>query len=116
MSCRETSEQAWVVDGQEDLGPDPDRPGVHRFRPKTRRLLIYSEPQAFKDGYIILLADDAPCREFFGRRITTPDLLDRISSDAGCKTVRPLTEMNVRSRWYTRICLDSRRTSSAPLT
>lgn len=66
----------WVVDGQEDLGPDPDRPGEHIFRPKTRRLLIYSDPQAFKDGYIVLLADDAPSREFLGRRITSPDLLD----------------------------------------
>ncbi|KAK4947988.1 hypothetical protein LTR10_013041 [Elasticomyces elasticus] len=66
----------WVVDGQEDLGPDPDRPGEHNFRPRTRRLLIYSEPQAFKDGYIVLLADDAPSREFFGRRITSHDLLD----------------------------------------
>nr|KAK5434533.1 hypothetical protein LTR18_010408 [Exophiala xenobiotica] len=66
----------WVVDGQEDIGPDPDRPGEHIFRPKTRRLLIYSDPQAFKDGYIVLLADDAPSREFFGRRITSPDLLN----------------------------------------
>ncbi|KIW73122.1 hypothetical protein PV04_01265 [Phialophora macrospora] len=66
----------WVVDGQEDLGPDPNRPGEHIFKPKTRRLLIYSDPQAFKDGYIVLLADDAPTREFFGRRITSPDLLD----------------------------------------
>ncbi|EXJ95641.1 hypothetical protein A1O1_00763 [Capronia coronata CBS 617.96] len=66
----------WVVDGQEDLGPDPDRPGEHIYRPKTRRLLIYSDPQTFKDGYIVLLADDAPNREFFGRRITSPDLLD----------------------------------------
>lgn len=66
----------WVVDGQEDLGPDPDRPGEHKFRPRTRRLLIYSDPQVFKDGYIVLLADDAPSREFFGRRITSPDLID----------------------------------------
>ncbi|KIX06397.1 uncharacterized protein Z518_04373 [Rhinocladiella mackenziei CBS 650.93] len=66
----------WVVDGQEDLGPDPDKPGEHKFKPKTRRLLIYSDPQAFKDGYIVLLADDAPSREFFGRRVTYPDLLD----------------------------------------
>ncbi|OAL40149.1 hypothetical protein AYO20_00569 [Fonsecaea nubica] len=66
----------WVVDGQEDLGPDPHRPWEHIFRPKTRRLLIYSDPQAFKDGYIVLLADDAPSREFFGRRIVSPDLLD----------------------------------------
>lgn len=66
----------WVVDGQEDLGSDPDRPGEHKFQPKTRRLLVYSSPQAFKDGYIVLLADDAPWREFFGRRITSPDLLN----------------------------------------
>ncbi|KAJ9608988.1 hypothetical protein H2200_006759 [Cladophialophora chaetospira] len=66
----------WVVDGQEDHGPDPNRPGEHIFKPKTRRLLIYSDPQAFKDGYIVLLADDAPAREFLGRRITSPDLLD----------------------------------------
>ncbi|EHY58365.1 hypothetical protein HRR83_007269 [Exophiala dermatitidis] len=66
----------WVVDGQEDLGPDPNRPGEHIYQPKTRRLLIYSDPQAFKDGYLVLLADDAPSREFFGRRISSPDLLD----------------------------------------
>ncbi len=65
-----------MVDGQEDLGPDPSRPGEHIFKPKTRRLLIYSDPQAFKDGYVVLLADDAPAREFLGRRITSPDLLD----------------------------------------
>jgi hypothetical protein len=39
-------------------------------------LLVYSDPQAFKDGYIVLLAEDAPSPEFFGRRITSPDLLD----------------------------------------
>ncbi|RVX75667.1 hypothetical protein B0A52_00023 [Exophiala mesophila] len=66
----------WVVDGQEDLGPDPDRPAEHRYRPRTRRILIYSEPQAFKDGYIVLLADDAPQRPWFGRQISSPDLLD----------------------------------------
>lgn len=64
------------MDGQEDLGPDPARPGEHIYRPKTRRLLVYSDPQAFKDGYLVLLANDAPSREFFGRRITSPDLLD----------------------------------------
>lgn len=66
----------WVVDGQEDQGPDPAHPGEHKFKPRTRRLLIYSDPQAFKDGYVVLLADDAPSPEFFGRRITSPDLLD----------------------------------------
>lgn len=64
------------MDGQEDLGPDPDRPGEHHFKARTRRILIYSDPQTFKDGYIVLLADDAPRREWFGRRITSPDLLD----------------------------------------
>lgn len=66
----------WVVDGQEDLGPDPDGQGEHRYRPRTRRILIYSDPQAFKDGYIVLLADDAPQRPWFGRQISSPDLLD----------------------------------------
>lgn len=66
----------WVVDGLEDLGPDPDHPGEHHFKPRTRRLLIYSDPQTFKDGYIVLLAEDAPRPEWFGRRITSPDLLD----------------------------------------
>ena len=65
-----------MVDGQEDLGPDPNRPGEHIFKQRTRRLLIYSDPQAFKDGYIVLLADDAPTREFLGRRIASHDLLD----------------------------------------
>ena len=64
------------MDGQEDLGPDPNRPGEHIFKQRTRRLLIYSDPQAFKDGYIVLLADDAPTREFLGRRIASHDLLD----------------------------------------
>lgn len=38
--------------------------------------MIYSSPQAFKDGYLVLLADDAPSRAYFGRRLTTQDLLD----------------------------------------
>jgi len=66
----------WVIDGQEYLGSDLNRPGEHKFEPKTRRLLVFSEPQSFKDGYIVLLADDAPFRQFFGRKIMSPDLLD----------------------------------------
>ena len=65
----------WVIDGQDDLGPDP-LSGDHTFRPRTRRLLVYSEPQVFKDGYLVLLGDDAPSPEFFGRRVASPDLLD----------------------------------------
>lgn len=64
------------MDGLEDVGPNPDSPGEHHFKARTRRLLIYSDPQTFKDGYIVLLADDAPRPEWFGRRITSPDLLD----------------------------------------
>ena len=46
------------------------------YRGKTRRILVYSQPQAFKDGYAVLVADDAPFREYFGRVIASPDLLD----------------------------------------
>jgi hypothetical protein len=66
----------WVIDGQEDLGPDPSRPWEHIYKARTRRLLIYSDLQSFKDGYLVLLADDAPTREFLGRKIASPDLLD----------------------------------------
>lgn len=58
----------WVIDGQEDSG-DKSPTGEALFRPKTRRILIYSEPQTFKDGYVVLLAGDAPSRNFFGRHI-----------------------------------------------
>ena len=37
---------------------------------------MYSDPQVFKDGYLVPLADDAPFREYFGRKFTSPDLLD----------------------------------------
>lgn len=65
----------WIVDGQEEV-EDPQKPGVYRYQPTTRRILIYSSPQAFKDGYLVLLADDAPTRAYFGRRLATHDLLD----------------------------------------
>jgi Heterokaryon incompatibility protein (HET) len=66
----------WVIDGQDDLGQDPNHTGEHLFQPRTRRLLIYSEPQAFKDGYLVLLGEDAPFPQFFGRKVSSPDLLD----------------------------------------
>lgn len=65
----------WIVDGQEEV-EDPARPGVLRYQGATRRLLVYSIPQTFKDGYLVLLADDAPKRAYFGRRLAAHDLLD----------------------------------------
>lgn len=65
----------WVVDGQEEV-EDNARPGLRKYQPTTRRILIYSEPQVFKDGYLVLLADDAPFRAYFGRRLAAQDLLD----------------------------------------
>ena len=62
----------WVVDGQDEEQQD----GRPSFRGKTRRILVYSQPQAFKDGYVVLLADDAPFRECFGRIVPSSDLLD----------------------------------------
>lgn len=62
----------WIVDGQDE----EERDGKLAFRGKTRRILVYSQPQAFKDGYVVLLADDAPFREYFGRIVPSSDLLD----------------------------------------
>jgi len=42
--------------------------------PRTRRLLVYSEPQTFRDGYLVLLGSDAPSPLFFGRLVPTADL------------------------------------------
>lgn len=67
----------WVVDGQQHIGPDSTQPGKQRFAPRTRRLLIYSDPQTFKDGYLVLLKDDdAPSSGFLGRKVSSPDLLE----------------------------------------
>ncbi|RMZ88159.1 hypothetical protein DV736_g4617, partial [Chaetothyriales sp. CBS 134916] len=67
----------WVVDGQHEID---DRDGASgdqaNYKPLTRRILVYSEPQAFKDGYLVLLADDAPFPEYFGRRLRSADLLE----------------------------------------
>lgn len=66
----------WVVDGQEEL---PSENGVfnqQKFVPRTRRVLIFSEPQMFKDGYITLLSETAPFKDFFGRRLKSHDTLD----------------------------------------
>lgn len=38
--------------------------------------MIYSTPQAFKDGYIALLSDSAPFPDFFGRKLRLHDQLD----------------------------------------
>ena len=65
----------WIVDGQEEV-QDPAKPGLSRYQPATRRILIYSQPQTFKDGYLVLLADDAPTPAYFGRKLAAQDLLD----------------------------------------
>ena len=62
----------WVVDGQDE----EEQNGRPVYQGKTRRVLVYSQPQAFKDGYVVLLADDAPFREYFGRVVPSSDLLD----------------------------------------
>jgi Heterokaryon incompatibility protein (HET) len=62
----------WVVDGQDEA----EENGRTKYTGKTRRILVYSQPQAFKDGYVVLLADDAPFREYFGRVVPTADLAD----------------------------------------
>ncbi|RMZ77017.1 hypothetical protein DV738_g4650, partial [Chaetothyriales sp. CBS 135597] len=67
----------WVVDGQREIYDSKGAgTGKPRYKPLTRRILVYSEPQAFKDGYLVLLADDAPFPEYFGRRLRSPDLLE----------------------------------------
>lgn len=65
----------WVIDGQEEIFTDQSG-SKQKFIPRTRRVLIYSEPQAFKDGYIALLNESAPFNEFFGRRLKSHDLLE----------------------------------------
>lgn len=65
----------WVIDGQEEIFVD-NAGTQQQFVPRTRRILIYSEPQAFKDGYIALLNESAPYKEYFGRRLKSHDLLD----------------------------------------
>lgn len=66
----------WVIDGQEEVNVDNGSLGQAQFVPRTRRVLIYSEPQAFKDGYIAMLSETAPFKTFFGRRLKSHDLLD----------------------------------------
>lgn len=66
----------WVVDGQEEVPSENGIWGQQRFIPRTRRVLIYSEPQAFKDGYIALSSDTAPFKDFFGRKLKSHDTLD----------------------------------------
>ena len=63
----------WVIDGQQEASEGTT---AARFVPRTRRVVVYSEPQAFKDGYIALLNESAPFSEFFGRRLKHHDLLD----------------------------------------
>ncbi|KAK5074730.1 hypothetical protein LTR64_000935 [Lithohypha guttulata] len=65
----------WVIDGQEEIFIDQAGP-EQQYVPRTRRVLIYSEPQAFKDGYVALLNESAPFKEFFGRRLKSHDLLE----------------------------------------
>ena len=67
----------WVIDGQEETQEEENAGScAQQFIPRTRRVLIYSEPQAFKDGYIALLNETAPFKQFFGRRLKSHDLLD----------------------------------------
>ena len=65
----------WVIDGQEELFVG-HAGSQQRFEPRTRRVLIYSEPQTFKDGYIALLNESAPFQDFFGRRLKSHDRID----------------------------------------
>lgn len=64
----------WVVDGQEEIAHEEPASEKDRFVPKTRRILIYSEPQAFKDGYIVLAGESAPFPHFFGRQLSPHEL------------------------------------------
>ncbi|KAI9717917.1 MAG: hypothetical protein M1812_004444 [Candelaria pacifica] len=55
----------WLIDGQQQ-----DRTKNHKeleYLARTRRIHLYSEPKAFGDAYLVLLADDAPSPLFFGR-------------------------------------------------
>ena len=63
----------WVVDGQEQSYNDKGEP-EGTLKPCTRRILVYSEPQAFKDGYLILLGEDAPSPVFLGRQVSSANL------------------------------------------
>ena len=64
----------YVVDGQDEIPGSRDIASC--YKPRTRRILVYSDPQTFKDGYLVLLADDAPSRPYFGRPVTTQGQLD----------------------------------------
>ncbi len=55
----------WLIDGQQQHGIGDDQEQTYHAR--TRRIHIYSEPKAFRDAYLVLLADDAPSPLFFGR-------------------------------------------------
>lgn len=65
----------WVIDGQEEV-PGTNVNGQPGYSPRTRRIVIYSEPQAFKDGYIALLNESATAPAFFARRLKHHDLLE----------------------------------------
>ena len=64
----------WVIDGQEEHFSGGAANAKAELIPRTLRLLVYSEPQTFKDGYLVLLGSDAPSPLFFGRRVPTADL------------------------------------------
>jgi hypothetical protein len=64
----------WVIDGQEEQLVDGEANVKPELIPRTLRLLVYSEPQTFKDGYLVLLGSDAPSPLFFGRIVPSPDL------------------------------------------
>jgi hypothetical protein len=64
----------WVIDGQEYKADADEADLKDKLTPRTRRLLVYSEPQTFKDGYLIPLGDDAPSPTFFGRLVPSADL------------------------------------------
>ena len=63
-----------VIDGQEYDTGGHETNIKDKLIPRTRRLLVYSEPQTFKDGYLVLLGVDAPSPLFFGRQVPSPEL------------------------------------------
>lgn len=67
----------WVVDGQHEIAHEEPESEKHRFIPRTRRILIYSDPQAFKDGYIMLAGESAPFPHFFGRRLRSHEVIEQ---------------------------------------
>lgn len=91
----------WVIDGQEEQFSGGEANVKAKLIPRTLRLLVYSEPQTFKDGYLVLLESDAPSPLFFGRLVPTPDLditlirrwLSACEGEHGDRCERPLVPL-----------------------